>query len=171
MGDNNVICIFFIFKNVFPLQAHKKGFFFFGGQLGYTRQICVCIDQITTRRLFGSFKRFLSLSFVVAATNNNCLSLALFSLSRSTQQRSKNKRRMGRLATLSEEPINEEDDATNGSKKGVRQTWRNWIKTHISLVFNKRSDIKILLSVLGCPLFPVSVHPKLCLNEVNYFQL
>ncbi|XP_015898890.3 uncharacterized protein LOC125419266 [Ziziphus jujuba] len=75
---------------------------------------------------------------------------------------------MGRLATLTEEPINEEDDVVNGSKKGMRQTWRNWIKTHLSLlVFNKRSDLKILLSVLGCPLFPVSVHPKLPLNQVS----
>ncbi|KAF4369028.1 hypothetical protein F8388_013357 [Cannabis sativa] len=74
---------------------------------------------------------------------------------------------MGRLAPLSEEPTNEEDDSSNGSKKGMRQTWRNWIKTHISLVFNKRSDLKILLSVLGCPLFPLSLHPDHSLNEVS----
>ena len=77
---------------------------------------------------------------------------------------------MGRLAPLSEEPINAEDDNTNSSKKGRGQTWRNWIKTHFSLVFNKKSDLKILLSVLGCPLFPVPVHPKQPFNEVNPFS-
>ena len=75
---------------------------------------------------------------------------------------------MGRLAPLSEEPINAEDDNTNS--KGRGQTWRNWIKTHFSLVFNKKSDLKILLSVLGCPLFPVLLHPKQPLNEVNPFS-
>ncbi|KAK3227143.1 hypothetical protein Dsin_007005 [Dipteronia sinensis] len=63
---------------------------------------------------------------------------------------------MNRLATLSEEPINEDEDSTNCSKKG--HSWKHWLKSHFSLVFNKKSDIKILLSVLGCPLFPVSLH-------------
>ncbi|KAF8396015.1 hypothetical protein HHK36_017626 [Tetracentron sinense] len=63
---------------------------------------------------------------------------------------------MDRLAPLSEEPINEED-AKNSSKKG--QSWRNWFKNQFPL-FNKKSDLKILLSVLGCPLSPVSFHPK-----------
>ncbi|XP_004303368.1 PREDICTED: uncharacterized protein LOC101293609 [Fragaria vesca subsp. vesca] len=79
---------------------------------------------------------------------------------------------MGRLAPLSEEPnINEEEDATNRSSKGIMrsQTWRKWIKTHLTslAIFNKRSDFKVLLSVLGCPLFPVSALPKLPLNEVS----
>ncbi|XP_024021602.1 uncharacterized protein LOC21397201 [Morus notabilis] len=74
---------------------------------------------------------------------------------------------MGRLEPLSEEPINEEDDSANSSKKGMRQTWRNWIKTHLSLVFTKRSDLKILLSVLGCPLFPLSLHPQHSIHEVS----
>ncbi|KAI4300649.1 hypothetical protein L6164_034001 [Bauhinia variegata] len=75
---------------------------------------------------------------------------------------------MGRLAPLTEEPINEEDERTNGFNK-ARQPWLNWtwIKTHFSLVFNKKSHLKILLSVLGCPLFPVSFHPKQSLNEVS----
>ncbi|KAK7345186.1 hypothetical protein VNO77_15743 [Canavalia gladiata] len=79
---------------------------------------------------------------------------------------------MGRLAPLSEEPINDEDEGSsnsnNNSKKGLH-SWRNWnwIKTHFSLVFNKKSNLKILLSVLGCPLFPVPVHHKLPLNEVS----
>ena len=82
---------------------------------------------------------------------------------------------MGTLAPLSEEPINEEEDGTsnnknNNSKKGLN-SWRNWnwIKTHFSLVFNKKSNLKILLSVLGCPLFPLPVHPKLPLNEASPF--
>ncbi|KAL2464756.1 hypothetical protein Fot_52712 [Forsythia ovata] len=72
---------------------------------------------------------------------------------------------MNRLAPLSEEPLNEEDSATNCSKKA--QTWRNWLKNHFPLLFNKKSDLKILLSVLGCPLFPVSVHPKQSITEVS----
>ncbi|XP_048226142.1 uncharacterized protein LOC8260206 [Ricinus communis] len=72
---------------------------------------------------------------------------------------------MNRLAPLSEEPIREDEESTSSSKKG--QSWKNWLKTHFSLVFNKKSDLKILLSVLGCPLFPVSVHPKLPINEVS----
>lgn len=61
---------------------------------------------------------------------------------------------MGRLATLSEEPINEQEKRSSSTKK-----WRNWnwIKTHF---FHKKPDLKILLSVLACPLFPVSPHPK-----------
>ncbi|KAL5739781.1 hypothetical protein ACOSP7_028673 [Xanthoceras sorbifolium] len=75
---------------------------------------------------------------------------------------------MSRLAPLSEEPINEEEDATNSSKKV--HSWKHWLKTHFSLVFNKKSDIKILLSVLACPLFPVSLHPfpmQTTLNQVS----
>ncbi|KAH1060737.1 hypothetical protein AAZX31_02G160200 [Glycine max] len=77
---------------------------------------------------------------------------------------------MGRLAPLSEEPINEENEGYNNSNsKKCLQSWRNWnwIKTHFSLAFNKKSNLKILLSVLGCPLFPVPVHPILPLNEVS----
>ncbi|XP_068307315.1 uncharacterized protein [Pyrus communis] len=80
---------------------------------------------------------------------------------------------MNRLAPLSEEPnINGEEDAANRSSKGIlrsTQPWRNWIKTHLSplVLFHKRSDFNVLLSVLGCPLFPVSALPKLPLNEVS----
>ncbi|KAK7355076.1 hypothetical protein VNO80_14321 [Phaseolus coccineus] len=75
---------------------------------------------------------------------------------------------MGRLAPLSEEPINEENEGNNNSKKCL-QSWRNWnwIRTHFSLLFNKKSNLKILLSVLGCPLFPLPVHPISPLNEVS----
>lgn len=74
---------------------------------------------------------------------------------------------MNRLATLSEEPLNEEDSAANCSKKAL--TWRNWLKNHFPLLFNKKSDLKILLSVLGCPLFPVSVNPEQPFTEVSLF--
>ncbi|XP_021894003.1 uncharacterized protein LOC110811747 [Carica papaya] len=73
---------------------------------------------------------------------------------------------MSRLAPLSEEPINEEEDNSTGSSKKAH-SWKNWFRTHLSLVFNKKSDLKILLSVLGCPLFPVSIHPKPEINEVS----
>ncbi|GMI71144.1 Boundary of ROP domain1 [Hibiscus trionum] len=66
------------------------------------------------------------------------------------------------LAPLSEEPINEQDSA-NCSKKGL--SWKIWLKTHLSLAFNKKLDLKTLLSVLGCPLFPVSVLSKSPINE------
>ncbi|KAK7396823.1 hypothetical protein VNO78_17982 [Psophocarpus tetragonolobus] len=57
---------------------------------------------------------------------------------------------MGRLATLLEEPTNEEES----------RAWKKWkwLKTH--LIFQKKGDLKILLSVLACPLFPVPPHSK-----------
>ncbi|KAG9149888.1 hypothetical protein Leryth_020261 [Lithospermum erythrorhizon] len=71
---------------------------------------------------------------------------------------------MSRLAPLSEAPINEEE-LTNCSKKA--QTWRNWLKNRFPLLFNKKSDLKVLLSVLGCPLFPVSLYSKQPIKEVS----
>uniref|UniRef100_A0A2P2NY95 Lipase n=1 Tax=Rhizophora mucronata TaxID=61149 RepID=A0A2P2NY95_RHIMU len=74
---------------------------------------------------------------------------------------------MSRLATVSEEPMSEEEDKSTSSSKKVH-SWRNWLKAHFTLVFNKNSDhLKILLSVLGCPLFPVSVHPQPPINEAS----
>nr|DAD30113.1 TPA_asm: hypothetical protein HUJ06_031581 [Nelumbo nucifera] len=70
---------------------------------------------------------------------------------------------MGRLAPLSEEPINEED-TRNCSRKG--QLWRNWLKNQFPLLFNKKCDLKVILSVLGCPLSPLSVHPTPSINDV-----
>nr|XP_016473870.1 PREDICTED: uncharacterized protein LOC107795705 [Nicotiana tabacum] len=68
---------------------------------------------------------------------------------------------MSRLAPLSEVPTNEEENETCSSKK-LAQTWRNWLRTHFSLLFiTKKSNLRILLSVLGCPLFPVSFLPKM----------
>lgn len=64
---------------------------------------------------------------------------------------------MGRLATLSEEPINDQDNKRSTSSSSKK--WRNWnwIKTHF---FHKKPDLKILLSVLACPLFPVPLHTQ-----------
>ncbi|XP_057438990.1 uncharacterized protein LOC130730872 [Lotus japonicus] len=72
---------------------------------------------------------------------------------------------MGRLATLSEEPINEQDD--DGRRKAYWRKW-NWVmfKTHFSF-HNKKPDLKILLSVLASPLFPVPPKPKPPINQVS----
>lgn len=71
---------------------------------------------------------------------------------------------MSRLAPLSEEPSNEENNSSR-SRKG--QSWRNWFKNHFNPL-SKKSDLKILLSVLGCPLFPLSVNPKEPLSQVSH---
>ncbi|KAG6772350.1 hypothetical protein POTOM_023755 [Populus tomentosa] len=74
---------------------------------------------------------------------------------------------MSRLAPLSEEPINEDEEYSTNCSKKKGYSWKNWLKTHFYLVFNKKSDLKVLLSVLGCPLFPISIHSKLPINEVS----
>ncbi|XP_042048415.1 uncharacterized protein LOC121794354 [Salvia splendens] len=65
------------------------------------------------------------------------------------------------LAPVSEELSNEE----SCSKKA--QTWTNWLRNHFPQLFHKKSDLKILLSVLGCPLFPVSVDSLLPISQVS----
>ncbi|XP_047960611.1 uncharacterized protein LOC125205608 [Salvia hispanica] len=65
------------------------------------------------------------------------------------------------LAPVSEELSNEE----SCSKKA--QTWTNWLRNHFPQLFHKKSDLKILLSVLGCPLFPVSVDSHLPISQVS----
>lgn len=64
---------------------------------------------------------------------------------------------MGRLAPLSEEPINEEGSSDTSKKE---RSWKNWLKNQFPLRFHKKSDLKILLGVLGCPLSPVSGLPS-----------
>lgn len=68
---------------------------------------------------------------------------------------------MSRLAPLSEEPFDEE-----GTKKLSKKShaWKNWVK---NLFSNKKSDLKILLSVLACPLFPVSLQPHHSILQVS----
>ncbi|XP_050230542.1 uncharacterized protein LOC126679536 isoform X2 [Mercurialis annua] len=73
-----------------------------------------------------------------------------------------------RLAPLSEEPTNEEDQQNRANSSKKPHSWKNWLKAHFPLLlFHKKSDLKILLSVLACPLFPVSLHPKLPVNQVS----
>ncbi|XP_004234752.1 uncharacterized protein [Solanum lycopersicum] len=72
---------------------------------------------------------------------------------------------MIRLAPLSEVPTNDEETHSSSSSSS---SWRNWLKTHFSLIFiTKKSDLRILLSVLGCPLFPVSSNPKIPISQVS----
>ncbi|KAG6470812.1 hypothetical protein ZIOFF_071892 [Zingiber officinale] len=66
---------------------------------------------------------------------------------------------MARLAPLSEEPIIEEEDSRSAARR-IQHSFQNWLKTYLPLPSNKKSDLKILLSVLGCPLSPLSVSPK-----------
>ncbi|KAI3993945.1 hypothetical protein MKX01_002958 [Papaver californicum] len=82
---------------------------------------------------------------------------------------------MNRLAPLSEEPINEENTHHNKNKRsgslkklvsgGSNQSWSVWFKNQFPLIFNKKSDLKILLSVLGCPLSPLSSNKQSQLNN------
>lgn len=60
---------------------------------------------------------------------------------------------MNRLAPLSEEPFNEEEIRKHSKRS---HAWKNWVK---NLFSHKKSDLKILLSVLACPLFPISLQP------------
>ncbi|KAK9674509.1 hypothetical protein RND81_12G237400 [Saponaria officinalis] len=68
---------------------------------------------------------------------------------------------MSRLAPLSEEPFNEEEVKRVSKKSYV---WKNWVK---NLFSHKKSDLKVLLSVLACPLFPVSPLPTYSLLQVS----
>ncbi|KAH9604744.1 hypothetical protein KSS87_021800 [Heliosperma pusillum] len=68
---------------------------------------------------------------------------------------------MSRLAPLSEEPFNE-DEIKKVSKKSY--ALKNWVK---NLFFHKKSDLKLLLSVLACPLFPISLLPPHSLLQVS----
>lgn len=69
---------------------------------------------------------------------------------------------INRLAPLSEEPFNEEETRKLSKRS---HAWKNWVK---NLFFNKKSDLKILLSVLACPLFPVSLQPIQSIIQVSF---
>jgi len=77
---------------------------------------------------------------------------------------------MQRLAPLMEEPIDEEDqEEERGGRKGSTRSksWKKWIKTQLQfIVFPKKPDMKLLLSVMGCPLFPVPPLSKISLQQV-----
>ncbi|KAJ0982274.1 hypothetical protein J5N97_010529 [Dioscorea zingiberensis] len=65
---------------------------------------------------------------------------------------------MGRLAPLSEEPISADEDSRLSRRS---HSLRSWFKNHLPHLFiHKRSDLKLLLSVLACPLSPVSILSK-----------
>ncbi|CAN0927501.1 hypothetical protein LINGRAHAP2_LOCUS35943 [Linum grandiflorum] len=103
---------------------------------------------------------------------------------------------MNRLAPVSEEPVTtDEDDVNNRSRRRTttaaannhnkssshfssrssRQSWKYWLKSRALpfLLFQKKpasslSELRTLLSVIGCPLFPASIHPKLSsLDQVS----
>ncbi|KAE8651125.1 hypothetical protein Csa_001511 [Cucumis sativus] len=88
---------------------------------------------------------------------------------------------MNRLAPLSEEPIDEHDartrtrnrNRTTAGAGGGGRSWRNWIRTHFSILSSaKKSDgLNVLLSVLGCPLFPVSLQPNSAVSITNQVPL
>ncbi|KAK1259038.1 hypothetical protein QJS04_geneDACA010143 [Acorus gramineus] len=63
-----------------------------------------------------------------------------------------------------EEPIDEEESMRMSKKKKSQKKqkqkhhqWRDWIKSQLPMIFHKRSDLKLLLSVVACPLSPFSV--------------
>ncbi|KAI4369150.1 hypothetical protein MLD38_017633 [Melastoma candidum] len=66
-----------------------------------------------------------------------------------------------RLAPVSEEPVDEDDVKKCGSRSRKGLSWRNWIRGRFFQgIAGKESDLRILLSVLGCPLFPITPHQK-----------
>lgn len=75
---------------------------------------------------------------------------------------------MQRLAPLMEEPMDQgEQEEERGGRSTRSKSWKKWIKTQLqSMVFHKKPDMKVLLSVLGCPLFPVPPLSKVSLQQV-----
>ncbi|KAK8962718.1 hypothetical protein KSP40_PGU014066 [Platanthera guangdongensis] len=71
---------------------------------------------------------------------------------------------MGTLAPLAEEPISEEEGISKrGQPFGIR-----WLKKKL---FRRKSNMKALLSVMACPLSPVSVprkHPRAVASTADY---
>ncbi|XP_039116594.1 uncharacterized protein LOC120252489 [Dioscorea cayenensis subsp. rotundata] len=64
---------------------------------------------------------------------------------------------MAPLAPLSEEPTI--PCSSSSSKRSL--SLRSWLKNYIPHLFlHKRSDLKLLLSVLACPLSPIAILPK-----------
>lgn len=76
---------------------------------------------------------------------------------------------MQRLAPLMEEPMDEEEqeEERGGRRRTRSKSWKKWIKTQLQIiVFPKKPDMKLLLSVMGCPLFPVPPLSKISLQQV-----
>ncbi|XP_010423317.1 PREDICTED: uncharacterized protein LOC104708441 [Camelina sativa] len=76
---------------------------------------------------------------------------------------------MQRLAPLMEEPTDEQEEEEERGRRSTRsKSWKKWIKTHLQIiVFPKKPDMKLLLSVMGCPLFPVPPLSKISLHQVS----
>lgn len=73
---------------------------------------------------------------------------------------------MQRLAPLMEEPMDQEEQERGGGSIRTK-SWKKWIKTQLqSMIIHKKPDAKVLLSVLGCPLFPVPPLSKMSLQQV-----
>lgn len=75
---------------------------------------------------------------------------------------------MAPLAPLSEAPINEDDNQRKGRSR-KNHSW-SWLKSHLhfSLISTRRCDLKVLLSVIGCPLSPVSLHSRKPIAHVTH---
>ncbi|XP_020579033.1 uncharacterized protein LOC110023790 isoform X2 [Phalaenopsis equestris] len=68
---------------------------------------------------------------------------------------------MGTLSPLAEEPISEEEGIS--AEKG--STFRSWLKN--LQLFHRKPNFKVLLSVMACPLSPVSILPKQSLGVAS----
>jgi hypothetical protein len=65
---------------------------------------------------------------------------------------------MAPLAPLSEEPISEVDPKSIKNLSSRTHSFKAWITNHLSS--HNKADLRILLSVVGCPLSPVPVLPS-----------
>lgn len=65
-----------------------------------------------------------------------------------------------RLAPLSEEPLAAEDEKLSSSSSKRSQSFRGWLRNQLSPLFHRKShhQLKVLLSVIGCPLSPLPIH-------------
>lgn len=79
---------------------------------------------------------------------------------------------MQRLAPLMEEPMDQEEQEQERGGRSMRtKSWKKWIKTQLqSMIIHKKPDAKVLLSVLGCPLFPVPSLSKMSLQQVTIIR-
>ncbi|KAI4365424.1 hypothetical protein MLD38_021408 [Melastoma candidum] len=75
-----------------------------------------------------------------------------------------------RLPPVYEEPVDEDDNVKGrgGCSSKGRLSWRAWKGSRFSLGrAGRESHLRILLSILGCPLFPLSFHPKPSMDKVS----
>lgn len=81
---------------------------------------------------------------------------------------------MQRLAPLMEEPMDQEEEekVEKGGRSTRSKSWKKWIKAQLQfIVFHKKPDMKVLLSVMGCPLFPVPPLSKTSLQQVFLYAI